>query len=133
MARQKKWRNEAERLAAYRATRTGQSVQPIRTDSAESVRFEDPIRTESAIRTESPRTDFVAFADCPHVPHDGPLWAGSGRGTPRTYQGAQYVLVARGTVDPTRPEHGVVTLADWSARLTQRCGHGFAGWACHVC
>ena len=130
MARQKKWKNEAERLAAYRAART---------DSAESVRNEYPIRTESATRTDSPRTDcgpvFVAFRDQAHVPHNcmADPWIGAGRGTPRTYQGAPYVLVARGTVDPTQPEHGVVTLADWSARLAQHCAHGFAGWSCHVC
>lgn len=132
MARPRKWANEAERLAAYRANRT---------DSPESVRNDDPIRTESLARTASSRTDcepgarpdFVAFKDCPNVPHVGPLWVGAGRGTPRTYQGARYVLVARGTVDPDQPEHGVVTLADWTARLAQRCEHGHAGWACHTC
>ncbi len=143
MARPKKWANEAERLAAYRANRT-ESVQPIRTD--------DPIRTDTPIRTQSVHeharqvsasagtvTDtlpgFVAFRDQPHVPHDHTVapWVGAGRGTPREYRGALYVLVARGTPDPAMPEHGVVTDADWHARLAQHCQHNLAGWSCHSC
>lgn len=126
MARQKKWASEAERLAAYRANRT-ESVQPIRTD--------DPIRTETPIRTQSVHGQFVAFVDQSHVPRDSMAtpWSGSGRGMPREYNGQMFVLVARGTTDPARPEHGVVTLADWHARLAQHCPHNLAGWSCHSC
>ena len=136
MSRQGKYGSASERQAAYRARRSANVTQASDnvTDAANVTR--PAVTIEAANVTESaPRTDcgFVAFRDQPHVPHDGPLWAGAGRGTPRTYQGARYVLVARGTVDPDQPEHGVVTLADWSARLAQRCAHSLAGWSCHAC
>ena len=161
MAMQKRYSTAAERQAAYRARNvtpadnvTLDNVTPSPsnvTDQANvtphSVTIEAEMKPEpgEAVTIEPEALDdatddaapcspgFVAFKDCRHVPHDGPLWAGAGRGTPRTYQGARFVLVARGTVDPTQPEHGVVTLADWSARLAQHCAHGFAGWSCHVC
>lgn len=123
MARPKKWASEADRVAAYRSKRT------------ESVQTDDPIRTETPIRTQSVHSQLVAFVDQTHVPRDpmAPPWSGSGRGMPREHNGKLFVLVARGSTDPVRPEHGVVTLADWHARLGQRCQHGLRGWACHCC
>ena len=122
MAMPKKYASDADRKAAR--------IEAQRQRRREAVK---PIEAETLDDAASCPPGFVAFEDCRHVPHDGPLWAGAGRGTPRTYQGARFVLVARGTVDPEQPEHGVVTLADWSARLAQYCRHGFAGWSCRVC
>ena len=82
-------------------------------------------------------TGFVAFKDCPEVPHDPQAapWLGAGRGVVREYKGKAYVLVARhrGNVEPDALEHGVVTAQDHAARLNQRCEHKHAGWQCHAC
>lgn len=121
MARQRKWASEAERLASYRA----RTDSPKRTDS-------DSIRTDSAVCTDSARTDsFVAFRHQAHVPLA--LFDGFGRGTIRRHtDGRDYVLVSR-HVGPDVGELGVVSADDWTVRLGQRCEHGQAGWACHRC
>ena len=84
-----------------------------------------------------PTPGFVAFRDCPDVPHDpkAPPWLGAGRGVVREHKGKRYVLVARhrGNVDLDALEHGVVTAQDFAARLDQRCEHKRIGWACHAC
>ena len=148
MAMPKRYSTAAERQAAYRArnvtpadTVTDQAnvTPPVTIEAEMKPEPDDAVTIELEALDDAPddagpcSPGFVAFRDQSHVPHDGPLWVGAGRGTPRTYQGARYVLVARGTVDPDQPEHGVVNLADWSARLAQHCAHGFAGWSCHVC
>ena len=142
MAMPKKYASDADRKAARieaQRQRRREAVKPIEAlaqveaGTGKPIEAVKPIEAETLDDAASCPPGFVAFEDCRHVPHDGPLWAGAGRGTPRTYQGARFVLVARGTVDPEQPEHGVVTLADWSARLAQYCRHGFAGWSCHVC
>lgn len=115
--RSRKWSSEAERLAAYRSKRTeSQPVQP------------------ETVRIAPKRTEFVAFRDCPDVPHDVTKapWLGHGRMVPVMYKGAEYVLIARHRAGDDTPD-GVVTAADWHARLGQRCGHGRVGWACHGC
>lgn len=120
MARPKKWGSEAERLASYRA----RTDSPKRTDS-------EPIRTESPIRTETARTDSFV----PYKPQSVPLalFEGYGRGTVRQHtDGERYVMVARHD-GPDVGELGVVSHADWLARLDQRCAHGLAGWSCHAC
>lgn len=128
MARAKKWGSEAERLAAYRS----RTDSPKRTDS---IRTDSPNRTDTPIRTEAPVTPkkdgFVPYRNQPHVPLS--LFDGFGRGTVRTHtDGRQYVMVSR-HVGPDAGELGVVSAADWQARLDQRCTHGLAGWACHAC
>ena len=152
MARPKLWSSDAERMAAKRVNeqtgRVNEHAKPpdVRIEAVNeqaggvnehgdqvNEQAEAPECSETLADAAPCSPGFVAFKDQAHVPHVGPLWAGAGRGTPRTYQGARFVLVARGTVDPDQPEHGVVSLADWSARLAQHCGHGFAGWSCHVC
>lgn len=159
MARPKKYASEAERQAAYRARRnvtpmadnvtidryetpgdvtkpgdetTGHDADAEQPADAPTVAGVAPIRTTPDTGN---RSEFVAFVDQAHVPRDpmAPPWSGSGRGMPREHKGQLFVLVARGSTDPVRPEHGVVTLADWHARLGQRCQHGLRGWACHCC
>ena len=159
MARPKKYASEAERQAAYRARRnvtpmadnvtidryetpgdvtkpgdetTGHDAGTDQPADAPTVAWVAPIRTNPDTGN---RSEFVAFVDQTHVPRDpmAPPWSGSGRGMPREHNGKLFVLVARGSTDPVRPEHGVVTLADWHARLGQRCQHGLQGWACHAC
>ena len=153
MARPKIWKNEAERKRMARQSGRNPDAEAANPDASMANPDADGIETavspvnpdanpdaasnpDAPLEVEAPPrqpSGFVAFRDQAHVPHDGPLWAGAGRGTPRTYQGAPYVLVARGTVDPDQLEHGVVTLADWSARLAQHCAHSLAGWSCHAC
>ena len=146
MARPRKWTSDAERMAARRVNEQGGRVnehvpavneQPDRVNEHD-VRIEtvneqraEPMDDEA--RTQTP--GFVAFRDCPDVPHDcrADPWIGAGRGTVRTYRGSPFVLVARGDTDPSHPEHGVVTAADWHARQHQHCAHGLAGWSCHAC
>lgn len=158
MARPKKWASEAERLAAKleaqrrrreaemkpkpvlkpkreaetREAETGHDAGTEQPADAPTVAGVAPIRTNPDTGN---RSEFVAFVDQAHVPRDpmAPPWSGSGRGMPREHKGQLFVLVARGSTDPVRPEHGVVTLADWHARLGQRCQHGLRGWACHCC
>ena len=88
-------------------------------------------------KAPAPSPGFVAFRDCPEVPHSPTAapWLGAGRGVVRDWKGKQYVLVARhrGNVDLDALEHGVVTADDHAARLNQRCQHKRAGWACHAC
>lgn len=115
MSRQRKWGSEAERLAAYRSRQT---VQP------ETVRIES-----ESVRIEKP--GFVHFRHQPHV--SLAVFNGYGRGTVRSApDGKQYVLVARHD-GPDLGELGIVSAADWHARLGQQCEHGHVGWACHAC
>ena len=95
--------------------------------------------TETPAGTETPDAgatvgrpaEFVRFRHQPHVPMA--LFDGHGRGTVRTHtDGKRYVMVARHD-GPDLGELGVVTAADWRARLAQRCGHNLAGWQCHAC
>ena len=127
MARPRKWNSDAERMAAKRVNeRINEHVNEHVAEHARQV---------SASAGTVTDTSFVAFVDQSHVPRDSMAapWSGSGRGMPREHNGTLYVLVARGTTDPARPEHGVVTLTDWRARLGQRCEHNLAGWSCHSC
>ena len=151
MARPKKWASEAERLAAKVAAQMARreaktsSVKPKREaettgHAADAEQPADaPTVADSLQSGQNPdtgnRPEFVSFVDQAHVPRDpmAPPWSGSGRGMPREHKGQLFVLVARGSTDPVRPEHGVVTLADWHARLGQRCQHNLAGWSCHAC
>ena len=95
------------------------------------------MRTGRLLPAVVPTPGFVAFKDCPDVPHDpkAPPWLGAGRGVVREFKGKGYVLVARhrGPLDVDALEHGVVTADDHAARLNQRCQHKRAGWACHAC
>ena len=153
--RPRKWLNEAERLAAYRAKRTDSSrtvskrtVKPI---EAVTPKPTDPdaktpqwkldaqeyMKTGRLLPAVVPTPGFVKFVDQPHVPH-GPKdvpWLGAGRGVVREFKGKRYVLVARhrGPLDLEALEHGVVTEGDFVARLDQRCEHKRLGWACHEC
>ncbi len=96
--------------------------------------------TETTAGTETPDAcatvarmpaEFIRFRHCQHVPFA--LFDGHGRGTVRTHSdGKRYVMVARHD-GPDLGELGIVTAADWSARLSRRCGHGLAGWQCHAC
>ena len=145
MARPRLWASDAERKRAAR-----QSGQVDGHDDSLGVNGQinglaerpetmepagDDLINGQADGAETQPPGFVAFVDCPDVPHDcrADPWIGAGRGTVRAYKGLHYVLVARGTADPERPEHGVVSATDWHARLAQHCAHGLAGWACHAC
>lgn len=88
--------------------------------------------TETVTETQSVRpTGFVRFAHQSHVPLS--LFDGVGRGSQRTHNdGRRYVLVSRHE-GPHLGELGIVSAADWHARLGQRCEHGHAGWSCHTC
>ena len=133
MGRPRKWASEAERLAAYRGgvsvrdvsvRKGGVSVQ----DGSVSVRIEPPVSVQD-VSVRSP--GFVRFRHQPHVPLS--LFDGVGRGTIRTHtDGQQYVMVSR-HAGSDLGELGIVMVADWQARLPQRCDHGLAGWACHSC
>ena len=141
MARQKQFASAAERQAAWRAARNvtpnvtneAANVTPVVTIEAANVTIDQPGVTIDRQNVTPP--GFVAFKDCPDVPRDcrADPWIGAGRGTVRTYKGRRFVLVARGDTDPSHPEHGVVTAADWHARQHQHCAHGLAGWSCHAC
>lgn len=123
MARPKKYASAADRQAAHRAKRNETCVtKPC---------HETLPRNETPLRNETLRNDsFVAFEHQAHVPLS--LFDGLGRGTIRRHtDGIDYVLVSR-HVGPDVGELGVVSAADWSARLGQRCEHG-RGWACHSC
>ena len=149
MARPKKWGSEAERKRAERQSGRNPDAEraPTLPESIQSGRNPDappdnvtPIRTRAQIEEHAhpasasagtvTAPSLVPFVDCPRVPHDpaAPPWRGAGRGTVTEWQGAHYVLIAR-----DGGEHGVVTAADWWARLPQRCEHNLAGWACHAC
>ena len=140
MGRPRLWASDAERMAAKRKAAINE--QPVAVpdpavnerDAVEQTRNVNEHAAESeALEDETPV--FVAFADCSGVPHDckADPWIGAGRGTARTHKGRRFVLVARGTADLDAPEHGVVTEADWLARLAQTCEHGLKGWSCHEC
>ena len=165
MARNRKWSSDAERKRAGRPSGRHPDAPPVNPDVLAAnpdaktdapVNPDTSIRTDAPIRTEQWRLDaqaymatgklpkvpvpspgFVAFKDCPDVPHDpkAPPWLGAGRGVVREYKGRRYVLVARhrGPLDVDALEHGVVTAQDHAARLDQRCEHKRAGWACHAC
>lgn len=116
MARPKKWASDAERMAAKRRVNEQEPCSETRVNEQ---------------RSETPCSySFVAYK-----PQNVPLalFDGCGRGTVRTHtDGRRYVMVSR-HVGPDVGELGVVTHADWLARLDQRCAHGHAGWACHAC
>ena len=152
MARPRKWANNAERMAAQRhlsAQATESRVNAHEPDvriGRVNEQNEPPAEGSVAIEAEFASVYsytsadlyahlFVRFRDQPQVPHDckADPWIGAGRGTVREYKGRRLVLVARGTTDPDAPEHGVVTEADWTARLAQTCEHGLKGWSCHEC
>ena len=138
MGRPKLYADAAARKAAQRArgnvTQLSDNVTPDVTISGFVTCVADASRPP-AVEAEPHAPGFVAFRDCPDVPHDcrADPWIGAGRGTERTYKGRQYALVARGTHGQGEHEHGVVSAADWHARLPQRCAHGLAGWSCHGC
>lgn len=127
MSRPKKYASAADRQAAYRAKRNETGVtKPC---------YETLPRNETQVDAAPQRSDvqssFVPFRPQAHVPLA--LFDGFGRGTVRRHtDGIDYVLVSR-HVGPDVGELGVVSAADWSARLGQRCEHGQAGWACHRC
>ena len=157
MARNRKYASAADRQAAFRARRD--NVTPAAADNvtnpsnvtAPAVTIEaQPVTIEQwrldaqrymatgvLPKVPAPSPGFVAFKDCPDVPHDpkAPPWLGAGRGVVREHKGKRYVLVARhrGPLDVDALEHGVVTAQDHAARLDQRCEHKRAGWACHAC
>ena len=164
MARKRVWASEAERKAAKVEAR--RAARRLSRDANSTVTPERDARTPADAgavtpkpvdaQTEQWRIDaqrymatgrlpkvpapspgFVAFKDCPDVPHDpkAPPWLGAGRGVVREHKGKGYVLVARhrGPLDVDALEHGVVTAQDHAARLDQRCEHKRAGWACHAC
>lgn len=153
MARPKKYASAAERQAAWRAKRNVTPADVVQADNvtndnvttdATPVPYGQPavlydVRAERRLRDGAPAKamasdGFVSFRDQPHVPHDGPLWIGAGRGTSREYKGEHYVLVSRSVREAGEDDrHGVVTDADWNARLPRTCWHGLKGWACHVC
>lgn len=121
MARPKKWGSDAERKRAARSPDN-------RTEACPETPLERP---ETPIRTNACPDSFVPYRPQPHVPLA--LFEGYGRGTVRTHaDGRRYVMVARHD-GPDVGELGVVTHADWLARLAQRCAHGLAGWSCHAC
>lgn len=127
MARPKKYASEVERraakLEAQRRRREAKTKIVLETDEAEThVEAQTPDEAET-------NSGFVAFRHQPHVP----LSLFAGRGSARTHtDGRRYVMVSRHT-GPDLGELGVVTEADWLARLGQQCQHGHSGWACHEC
>lgn len=157
MARPRKYSSEAERKRASRAR-----LNPDKPDTKPDKPGAKPDKPGTNLKLACPETEpespnpdkpcpvtpaaggeppgysarFVRFLDQVHVPHDpmSPPWMGAGRGVARDWQGRRYVLIARhrGAIDLSAPEHGVVTEADYRARLAQRCAHS-AGWACHYC
>ena len=131
MGRPRRWASDAERMAAKRRAavneRAEAALDPV-------VNEHEGQAIEAPEINEHPADGLVQFNDQPHVPHDGPLWIGAGRGTSREYKGEHYVLVSRSVREAGEDDrHGVVTAADWNARLSQTCWHGLKGWACHVC
>lgn len=116
MARPKTYATDAERLAAWRMKRNPETK-----------------RNDETKPVEPETKRHAAFV--PYKPQSVPLalFDGCGRGTVRTHiDGRRYVMVSR-HVGPDVGELGVVTHADWLARLDQRCAHGHAGWSCHAC
>lgn len=135
MARPRKWGSDAERQAAFKARRNvtaGFVTDPVTLLGTGNVTAGATSNvTESPIVNATIDNEFVSFRHQPHVPMS--LFANAGRGSPRRHtDGRDYVLVSR-HAGSDLGELGIVTLADWSARLTQRCEHGQAGWACHGC
>lgn len=134
MARPKQYASAAQRQAAYKARARGDET-PSGGDETHGICDETPNNVTQVTNPgdETPnRTPpgFVAFRHQDHVPLA--LFDGVGRGSARQYQGAGYVMVARHD-GPHLGELGIVTAPDWLARLTQRCIHGYHGWACHAC
>lgn len=133
MARPKKYRNQAERQAAYRArsvTETGPESNETGDNVTETAPESDVMaELEQVSRDETP--GFMAFRPQTKVPFE--LFDGYGRGIVRTHtDGKQYVMVSR-HVGGEELEVGVVTAEDWRVRLDQVCRHGYQGWACHRC
>lgn len=132
MARPKKYASEAERKAAEaerkRLLRMSGKPRPENSDVRETDEAETHVEAKPPDETNS---GFVPFRHQPHVPLA--LFDGHGRGTVRTHtDGREYVMVSRHT-GPDVGELGVISAADWSARLGQLCEHGHRGWACHEC
>ena len=115
MGRPKKWASDADRKAAKR----GVNGQPDGVNGQNQASK----RTEPAVNGHE---GFVFFRHQPQVPLS--LFDGVGRGSPR----GGFVMVSRHEGSEFG-ELGVVTQADWEARLRQMCEHGHRGWACHVC
>ena len=149
MARPRKWGSDAERMAARRAQSgvnehvagVNEHAGPVNEhDQAPDVRIAG-VNEHADVRIEMPGANypeipdsspgFIRFRHQPHVPMS--LFDGAGRGSPRRHtDGRDYVLVSR-HAGSDLGELGIVSAADWSARLNQSCEHGQAGWACHGC
>ena len=130
MARQRLYETESQRKAARLEAQRQRRVKQNEADSSEMKPIDDAVKPIESAPSEPP-SGFVHFRHQKHVPFA--LFDGHGRGTVRKHtDGKQYVMVARheGT---DLGELGIVTAADWQARLSQRCDHNLAGWQCHAC
>ena len=128
MSRSKQHASAAERQRAYRERR---NVTP--TSDAVTI---GPVTIGPAVTVgvTQPVTALIPVRHQPHVP----LSIFQGRGSPRTYHGASYVLIARSVPALVAGQcaddaYAVIPADDWAARLDQRCAHGLQGWACHAC
>jgi len=159
MARPRKWATDAERMAAKRGAQNEQtSVQNEQTDGQnEHVNEQIAVQNEHAEainehragqNEQNEQTAAVNEHDSgqnEHLPpvamvRDGyavvggvrvpeALFAGAGRGAPRPYKGADYVLISRGWSTDLVPIHAVVTVDDWRLGMAHQCAQG-RGWQC---
>ena len=122
MGRPKKWSSDAERMASKRRV----NGQPDRVNGQDQASKRTANEQDVRIDRVNEHEGFVFFRHQPQVPLS--LFDGVGRGSPR----GGFVMVSRHEGSEFG-ELGVVTQADWEARLRQMCEHGHRGWACHVC
>ena len=113
MGRRKKWTTDAERMRAKRGT--------VRSDIGINEQINEqimpPVKTDTKTNIKwHPEVDLKMFE-------------GKGRGVPVN----GFVMISRRSNPNGDTEHGVVTEADWRARLKNKCSHGFWGWSCKDC
>ena len=135
MGRPKKYASAADRTAAYKARKSNVTVK-----APSNVTFSGDETHNVTGEVVSAATAAAPVTGLPPVRHQShvPLSIFAGRGSPRTYQGQSYVLIARSVQalvagQCTDDAYAVIPAADWEARLDHRCAHGLQGWACHAC
>ena len=131
MSRPRKWGSDAERMAAKR--RVNEQPDGVNEQVVASKRTPAPVNEHE----QAPPVTVAGLTPVRHQPHV-PLSIFSGRGSPRTYHGQSYVLIARSAPalvagQYAEDAYAVIPATDWAARLDQRCAHGLQGWACHAC
>lgn len=132
MGRPRKWKNDAERMAANRPSKRTKP-ESKRTDSALECSDTQSKRIELAVNEQSKRThenNYTPFSWHPEV--NLKIFDGHGRCSPVN----GFVLVSRRSDPNGNTLHGVVVEHDWRARLDQSClhdGQRLSGWSCKEC